>query len=54
MTCPYCGEPHELSQCPRWRVPPETMLVLLHLCAPWLIPALTCWAMTVRVGAMLP
>jgi hypothetical protein len=21
MTCPYCGEPHTLSQCPRWKVP---------------------------------
>lgn len=21
LTCPLCGEPHELSQCPRWRTP---------------------------------
>jgi hypothetical protein len=22
MACPLCQGPHELSQCPRWKVPP--------------------------------
>lgn len=29
-TCPVCKENHEISQCPRWRIP----VLLLALCMP--------------------
>lgn len=29
LICPLCGDPHELSQCPRWRVKGDTMAYVL-------------------------
>lgn len=39
MPCPLCQGPHELSQCPRWRVPPvkaALALAAIALALAWL------------------
>lgn len=38
MKCPQCGEPHTLSQCPRWRVPTGAV-------APWVLAVMVWSAM---------
>lgn len=54
MKCPLCGEPHELSQCPRWRAPPDIASAWLQMFAPWIKWNLAVWSLSVRAGAMLP
>ena len=50
--CPQCGGPHELSQCPRWRVP-SALHAALYLSAWWLIPYLMVRDLAARAEAML-
>ncbi|WP_290906254.1 hypothetical protein [Aquabacterium sp.] len=52
--CPLCGEPHELGQCPRWRVPGFNGFIEagLRWNAWWIVPYLAACGLVARVGAM--
>lgn len=56
MSCPLCHGPHELSQCPRWRCPPDARplaVAFLYLSAAPLQAFLAGWHLAARMGALL-